>query len=226
MSRLPGILNYIAEQQGVSERTIERRLASGKYRGLGFYQTKGGHWRFRKLPSDQVEQIIRAQTAVALRHIKAEFFPHFDEVMELTYVAAGITNDDVRSVTHSNLRIRKRNVEKLKRDEPEKWKLLCHTQFEIDMLKFKYLSKLVQEPRIRLGIKGQILRLHGYEVTPKNLAAILAVSVPTLYRRFGRDVVRQVCQSDSFIIPSTPTQKTAQTVARIRQQNANGVKAP
>jgi AraC-like DNA-binding protein len=196
MADLPGVVSFIAEQRRVSERTVWRWLA--KERPAGFYRSQGGHWRVRKLPPDAVEAMLRWQCAELLEQLKSRL--RLNEVMEYTYITAGIANDDLRAIRHPDPIQRQRNIEAMKSQFPEKWGLLrpgCLLATTPE--KLNAVREHLKEPRPLLGLKAQILRLHGYEVTPKTLADMLCISVRTLNRRFGRDVVQAVCREVNIL---------------------------
>jgi hypothetical protein len=200
MSRLPSILVWIADQRDVSRRiaeqrtaslrTVERMCAAGKIHGA--YRTRGGQWRVRRLPAHDVETVLKLQRVALLHELKGVLFPHFDEVMELSYVLAGIANDDVLSVQHPSPAVRAANIEKLKTDFPQKWKLLCCRDLVLDPEKIRLMRQGL-DSGTRLWTKGEILRLHGYPVNRGTLADILRISRPTLNKRFDPAVVQKVC---------------------------------
>jgi hypothetical protein len=169
--------------------------AAGKI--LGAYTSRGGHRRVRRPPAHEIELVLKLLCGRLLHELKGVLFPHFDEVWELSLVLAEVSNHDVLSVTHHNPDVRAANIEKLKTDSPRKWKLLCCRDLVLDSEKLALMRQGL-EPRVRLGTKAQLLRLHGEPVNQEKLAAVLSISVPTLKKRFGPAMVRDVCRSSSY----------------------------
>jgi hypothetical protein len=91
----------MAEQQGVSVRTIERRLANGEYDGLGFYR-KRGRWYLRRLPPDEVEIVIRLQIDTILHYIRVQS-PWLNDLLDYAHVKAAGQGDVSFTVIPSKL---------------------------------------------------------------------------------------------------------------------------
>jgi hypothetical protein len=171
------LLEFIAENKGRSLRTVRRWAADGKIPGV--YRIRRGHFRFRRLPPNDVETVIKLQCATLLRELKVLLFPHFDEAMEYIYLR-----------------------EALKDPDPTKWP----RRFEFQPQPFKELGRFLAQPQPKLAVKAGILQLHGYEVTNKNLAKILCIAPSTLYDRFGQKVVQTVCrETNSRPVTPIPT---------------------
>jgi hypothetical protein len=185
----------MANQRTATLRTVERLHAAGKI--IGGYTTPGGHRRVRRPPAHVIETALRSLCDRRLHELKSVFFPHFDEVWELSLVLAEISNHDVMSIQHADPDARAVNIEKLKNDSPQKWKLLCCRDLVLDSEKIALMRQGL-EPRIRLGTKAQILRLNNISVTQETLAAIQNISVPTLKKRFGSAMVNDVCRLSGY----------------------------
>jgi hypothetical protein len=184
------VFRFIAEQRGVDLRTVRRWCETGKIPNA--YRTRHG-WRFRRLPPDEVEVVIRLQNAALLRQFKAQLFPRFDEEMELAYVEAGITNPYIAAVRHPDPVQRKRNIEMLRHSDPQKWHFLCCGR-EMDLQEYRRREKLLEDPNVKLAVKARILRTHGYDVTRENLSKMLCISTDTLRRNYDREVLRRLCR--------------------------------
>lgn len=138
--------------RNVPLRTVRRWCAEGKI--YGAYQTKGGHWRIRRLPPDKVEIVIKLQCAIILLHVQRMFPPWLNVVLESNCAALdGLTLE----------------------------------------LQPEHLSK---PDEIRLLLRATTLQRRGDEVNRENLADAFGVSVPTLYDRYGRELVSEVCRPD------------------------------
>jgi hypothetical protein len=98
MSDLPGAVTALAAIRGEPVSNVRRLFASGKVPGA--YQTKGGHWRIRKLPAGEVEIVIKMHCAKMLSAIQAEFFPHLNEILEAACVLKAISGDDIVTIRH------------------------------------------------------------------------------------------------------------------------------
>jgi hypothetical protein len=179
----------------MSLRTFERLHAAGKI--IGGYTTSGGHLRVRRPPAHVIETALRLSCGRQLHEWKHRLFPYFDQVWELSLVLAEISNHDVMSIQHPDPDARAENIEKLKSDSPQKWKLLCCRDLVLDSEKITLMRQGL-EPRIRLGTKAQILRLNNIPVTQETLAAIQNISVPTLKKRFGSTMVNDVCRLSGY----------------------------
>jgi hypothetical protein len=59
---------------------------------------------------------------------------------------------------------------------------------------FTDMRQRLSKPEIELCTKASLLRLNGDKVNYKNLAAGLNISASTLYARYGRDLVHEVCR--------------------------------
>lgn len=161
----------LIRQGTMSLRTFERLHADGKITDA--YITPGGHRRVRRPPRHVRESALRLVCEQSLEKLKGALFPYWDELLELICVCA---------VAENIVAVRQ-----------GKWEVIRPgASIEIDSQKIKALC----DPRVRLGLKGEILRLSKIEVTPQTLAVILRVSVSTLYdpKHFGRAIVRDVCR--------------------------------
>ena len=82
-------------------------------------------------------------------------------------------------------------IRSLKERDPEKYKYLYRTPI------LKMIHTHAYEATAALNgmlmTKAAKLRLNMRDVTPANLARELEISVATLYRRYGRILVRQAC---------------------------------
>ena len=189
IQRAEKVMHLLAETHGVDIHTVRRWASAGKIPGI--YRLGDGRYRFRRLPKEKVDAVIKESIDRNLRHIKAEFFPHLDDVIEMWLVRAGITNDDIAAITHPNPDVRAINIEWLKARYPLKWQLLfCGTPF----FSFNAYADGLRKPHAQLQLKAEILRLHGYPVTRENLAAILGISVNTLRGRYKAKDLCAVCQ--------------------------------
>jgi hypothetical protein len=110
--------------------------------------------------------------------------PQHDKALKFAWLYAGITPDDIRAVHHPDPLTRARNRAAFRRRDYRKWQLLCQRKY----------SPLSQ-PNGKLQTKAEFLRVvNGVKVTRRVLASALGISIQTLCNRYGRDVVRQVCQ--------------------------------
>ena len=201
MSRLSSVVTAIANEEGVSVRTVQRWFEAGKFKGA--YRTPGGHWRFRKLrrrrrqqskesgkgywvkdghrvrfpPEEQWEQWKKSLVADVLRRIMV-LIPYYDQAVKFAWLYAGINEHDLRTVLDPDPLTRRRNRTALKRCDYRKWQLLCQ-------------RKHVSQPN--LDLQRYFLHAKGLEVTRRALASALGISIPTLYRRFGRENVQKAC---------------------------------
>jgi hypothetical protein len=131
-----------------------------------------------------------------------------DEAIKFAWVYAGITTDDIRAVMDPDPLTRTRNRAALKRRDYRKWQLLCQS---------KYLS----QPELRLRMKAEMLRVNSAKVRRRDLASALGISVPTLYRRYGRDLIRQVCDGRPIRAPLSEIYRYRQTAEICLLQNGN-----
>jgi hypothetical protein len=207
MSRLSSVVTAIANEEGVSVRTVQRWFEAGKFKGV--YRTTGGHWRFRKprrrqrqqwkkngeacwikdgrplrfSSRDRWEQWKKILAADVLRRLMVLVRQHdkayHDKALKLAWLYAGITKHDLRAVLDPDPLTRTRNRAAFKRRDYRKWQLLCQR---------KYLS----QPNLKL--QACFLRAKGLEVTRPALASALGISISTLYRRFGRENVQKACR--------------------------------
>jgi hypothetical protein len=189
IERAETVMRLLAETHAVDIRTVRRWARDGRIPGI--YRLGDGRYRFRRLPKEKVDIIIKEWIDRNLRHIKAKFFPHLDDVIQLWLVRTGVTNDDIAAITHPNPDIRAINIKWMKARYPDKWQLLfCGTP----VFPFKTYADGLRKPRAQLQLKAEILRLHGYPVTRENLAAILNISPNTLRERYKAKDLRAVCR--------------------------------
>ena len=217
MSDFPLLL---ATETDVTRRTVTRWCEAGKVPGA--YQTKGGHWRWRRPRSNEWldENLAKFVGEELIRKVKI-LLPHYDEAVELTFAVAGITDDDIRAVAHPDRFQRKRNRAALKKRDRRKWRLLCRRDFfDVRQGAFEALS----QPKTRLRMKAVRLNLNGIKLTPKNLAGALSISTATLYRRFGREAVRSACDGIPVRAEYPASVRYQLTGLENRQKNGNGAR--
>jgi hypothetical protein len=256
VSRLPSLVTFIANEEGVSVRTVERWCAAGKVPGA--YRIKGGHWRLRKPRQIErcsgryddkiIELVVRytsvpgyplsARQAAQLNKImrwldENKLVPaaasilgrlvrrwadntaptvdwqfaekmeklidgkDFNNALEFSFVLAGISDDDKLPIDWGSIPIQERgrairqHFEHLKGHDPKKYDLLT----EPDIRRMIH-TRAYEATAARNGIlmtKAAKLRLNLRDVTPANLALELKISVATLYRQYGANLVKQAC---------------------------------
>jgi hypothetical protein len=193
MSRLPMKVRRLAKQFGWSLRTIERKCETKKIGGA--YQTKTGRWviperHLRKFVCAEINRRVKEKWRT-LRRLKLR------HPISLTLLMAGVTNDDIRAFTE--------RPDWLKENYLEKWALICDATWELfcdsstdgmDQLDSR-VRKALNDPRTILLFAVMGLRLHGQKPTPRTLADYLHISPTTLYDRYTRKKVREVCRPDS-----------------------------
>jgi len=165
MSRLPSVVTAIANEKGVSVRTVQRWLEAGKFKGV--YRTRGRHWRLRKarrrqqwkengkacwikdghrlrFPSrEQWEPWKKSLVADTLRRLMV-LVPYNDQAVKFAWLYAGITDDDVRAVLlQPDPFTRARNRAALKRRDYRKWQLLCQRKYVAPVYR-KYGRNLIK----------------------------------------------------------------------------------
>lgn len=218
-SRLPSFIHFLANHTGVSVRTIERWCADGKVPGA--YRTRGGHWRLRKPRGkywikDRIAEAVAIYTLPPARplpppteHERLEWrfsdlqrrfatqceklatSPEFNNALEFSMTAVGISDDDWRDISHPDPVERRRRIMALKDREPEKWAFIFERPFfQVHPL----AQKAIREKTGMLLVKAEKLRLNQRPVTPSSLAHELKISVATLYRRYSRAAVKRACQ--------------------------------
>ena len=126
--------------------------------------------------------------------------PEFNNALEFSVLARGICDDDtVAGVRHSpqdSPKMRRERcyerIRNLKERDLEKYNFLYRTPI-LKMIHPRAFEA-VETPERILRVKAAKLRLNMGLVTPTSLAGELKISVATLYRRYGRTLVRQACQ--------------------------------
>jgi hypothetical protein len=122
----------------------------------------------------------------------------FNDALEFSLVATGISDDDKLPTGWENIPLQERGpairryFDELKDRDPKKYHLLR----EPDMPKMMR-PRAYEVTATRNGMlmtKAEKLRLNMREVTPENLAHELRISPATLYRRYGREAVRRACR--------------------------------
>jgi excisionase family DNA binding protein len=124
----------------------------------------------------------------------------FNDAVEFSLVANEISDDDtVAGVRHSpqdSPKMRRERcyerIRSLKERDLEKYNFLYRTPI-LKMIHPR-AYEAVETPERILRVKAEKLRLNMRRVTPASLADELKISVATLYRRYGRILVRQACQ--------------------------------
>ena len=122
----------------------------------------------------------------------------FNDALEFSLVATGISDDDKLPMGWENIPLQERGpairqyFEDLKERDPKKYHLLR----EPDMPKMMHprAYEVIATRNGMLMIKAEKLRLNMREVTPENLAHELRISTATLYRRYGREAVTHACR--------------------------------
>jgi hypothetical protein len=121
----------------------------------------------------------------------------FNNALEFSFVLAGISDDDKLPIDWGSIPIQERgrairqHFEHLKGHDPKKYDLLT----EPDIRRMIH-TRAYEATAARNGIlmtKAAKLRLNLRDVTPANLALELKISVATLYRQYGANLVKQAC---------------------------------
>jgi hypothetical protein len=122
----------------------------------------------------------------------------FNDALEFSLVATGISDDDKLPMGWENIPLQERgpairqHFEDLKERDLKKYHLLREPDMAKMMLPRAYEVAATRDGM--LTIKAEKLRLNMREVTPENLAYELRISPATLYRRYGREAVRRACR--------------------------------
>jgi len=122
----------------------------------------------------------------------------FNDALEFSLVVKGISEDDKLPVGWEKVPIQERgrvlrqHFEDLKDRDPEKYHLL--TRRHLRQMIHARAYEAATTPHVMLNVHATRLRLNLHDVTPTALARELKISVPTLYRRYGRKVVKRVCR--------------------------------
>jgi hypothetical protein len=204
---------FLALKMRVSRRTGRRWFEAGKVPGA--YKTKGGHWRVRKPrrsqvhPDDNITHWVMLYTLPPLERwgwrlamlerrlakVMDDAAPKLEDALECSMTAHGISEDDMREL---------RSLEgKLECRDPDKYRYLVGTRDcasgkvkrppILEMIIPEALRSMT-DPRRILRVKACKLMVNMRDVTPGALANELKISVATLYRRYGRDEIREVCK--------------------------------
>lgn len=168
-------INMISRGKGVSPRTVRRWCATGKLPGV--YRTKGGHYRLigpclkqLRHADKRFRQASPEEKKIFLATLKQQirWLKELVEVLDVSFVLNNYT---------SALRPQ--------RDDVPIRQLLHPRTIE------------VVEHRIgALMIHAEKLRSEQIEITPKNLAASLQISVATLYGRYKAKAIRRAYKGD------------------------------
>lgn len=111
----------------------------------------------------------------------------FNDALEFSTVAQEIFDDDMPK----NMRDYKSWMRLNERD-PKRFKFLIETPI-LDMIHPRAYEATAKKNGM-LMVKAAKLRLNGCEVTPHALSRELKLSVTTLYRRYGREMVKKACR--------------------------------
>ncbi len=129
--------------------------------------------------------IIDRQTADEMEQLTAS--QEFNDALEYSHVAHGISQDDRREITHRDPKERWRLTMQLKDLYPEKFRYLLQTPMHELISEHAYDN--VRKPLGMLMVKAKNL---GPNMTSASLARELKISVATLYRPpYGRDAVKR-----------------------------------
>jgi hypothetical protein len=122
----------------------------------------------------------------------------FNDALEFSLVAAGISDDDKLPTGWENIpmqergRVIRQHFEDLKDRDLKKYHLLTERDMPKIMHPRAYEATATRDGM--LMIKAEKLRLNMREVTRENLADELRISPATLRRRYGREGVRRACR--------------------------------
>ena len=200
-------LRFMATRMGVTRRTVQRWCAAGKVPGAR--RTKGGHWRFDGDPRDVIAQLIEQKPPHFHHftpHVERRQLPTGDfitvegekweaieeaqrcyDATELAVTAQDISDDDLHSP-----------MVELEQRDPKKAQWLRRPLLaKLTPRSFDAVEQVDPTRHVNglLISKAYRLRLNLRDVTPKSLASELKISVATLYRRYGREAVRNACRA-------------------------------
>jgi hypothetical protein len=93
------------------------------------------------------------------------------------------------------------HFKELEEREPDKFRYLIKTPMLNGIHHRAY--EAVETPELLLKVKAEKIRLNRPAVTPAEMRASLAhelkISVPTLYRRYGRETVKKACEEKPIL---------------------------
>ena len=175
----------------------------------GARRTKGGHWRFDGDPRDVIAQLIEQKPPHFHHftpHVERRQLPTGDfitvegekweaieeaqrcyDATELAVTAQDISDDDLHSP-----------MVELEQRDPKKAQWLRRPLLaKLTPRSFDAVEQVDPTRHVNglLISKAYRLRLNLRDVTPKSLASELKISVATLYRRYGREAVRNACRA-------------------------------
>jgi len=200
-SELPELRGYLRHHFGISRRTFERWCARGDVPGA--YRTRGGHWRVRKPSWATVKTWImdlwRSKAQTRRDRVKRAILnyplppgpreppPERQLAARKLWLAGyGISEEDIRDLN-------------LKERDPEKHHILWEKSPTPSVP--RRFWEAVNDPQGAPAIAAFMMRLTGSKVTRATLARSLGVSAATLYRRYGKEKISEICSADTELTP-------------------------
>src|SRR5262249_49847671 len=142
-----------------------------------------------------------------------------NNALAFSIAAQGIFEDDrwpsgLKDIPNKERRgIIYQHIKALKERDPEKYNYLFQTDM-LDMIHPR-AYKAIATPHGMLEVHAARLRLNLQDVTPTALARELKISVSTLYRRFGREAIKNACRP-------APERDESPTSVRINKRPLGG----
>jgi hypothetical protein len=167
-------LGVVADELGLSVRTIQRRCEVGQVPGA-YREKKRGHWKINLELWHNIRRFQKDPMFLwAMTKGRDAFF--------FTLTARGISDDDIN------------DMESLRECDPEKYNYYTQQPYRMHPDAYEALETRTTRSKHSLGVlmmKGARLRLNGKEATIENLANELGVSIPTLYRWYWPEEIRR-----------------------------------